>query len=206
MLGVVLCGGQSRRMQFDKGLLTVENEAQFIKSARLLSKVVPEVVISVRPEQTLLYKNAFDVPGVENNNFPLIADSESITIGGPLKGILSVHEKNPKKDLLVLAVDYLSMQTDPLVKLLKLHAEKQNKGDTNYDALCWTINGHFEPLCTIYMAPFLSNMYSKITLENETLDSPRRWLEKSRILVEEVPPEFITMFKNYNFPQDLKNG
>ncbi|MES0489838.1 MAG: molybdenum cofactor guanylyltransferase [Leptospirales bacterium] len=217
LLALVLCGGKSVRMNRDKGLLSLNGEPQFLNAARILSgvfssvpsKVVPEVAVSVRSEQISSYKNALHdavcaaTVDAKIPRITFITDSDNIKIGGPLKGILSAHEKHPEKDLLVLAVDYFSMLTAPLSVLMELYTENRNTKENNYDAICWAINKRPEPLCAIYTASFLSHIYTEITSKKNTLDSARQWLLKGRTLLKEVPPELISAFKNYNYAQDL---
>ena len=51
MTGVILCGGQSTRMQKDKGLLMTGRFTLAEKMALLLQPICDNLVIAVNPEQ-----------------------------------------------------------------------------------------------------------------------------------------------------------
>ena len=109
LMGVILCGGASRRMGRDKGLLQKDGApwARYMAD-RLMPYKLP-VVFSVNTSQVDAYTLA--LPGAR-----LVADS--VAAGGPLKGLLSVHEQFPDKDLLLLACDMLDMDTATLNPLV----------------------------------------------------------------------------------------
>ena len=87
LLGVILCGGKSTRMGADKGLLEKNGKAWVkIIAEKLLSLKLP-VVVSINNQQREAYANLFSLD-------ELVVDS--IDIQGPLKGLLSVHQKFPR--------------------------------------------------------------------------------------------------------------
>ena len=113
MTGVVLCGGQSLRMGADKGLLKFDNQAIWAQHVYdILAALKVPVAVSVNNHQAKRYAAFFDAQ-------QLVYDNNRLTMGGPLKGILSVHVKHPDEDLLILACDMIHMQQDPLLHLLQ---------------------------------------------------------------------------------------
>ncbi len=100
LIAVVLCGGQSSRMGRDKGLIERDGVCWAAWMGRKLSSFGLPVVYSVRAGQEAAYSAVLPEGS-------LIADA--MDIGGPLNGLLSVHERFPGNDLLVLACDMQDM-------------------------------------------------------------------------------------------------
>jgi len=92
--GLVLAGGESRRMGRDKALLLRDGQSQLEYVAALLEGAVERAFVSVRQEQQ-------EEP--ERGRFSTIADRyEGI---GPVAGILSAMDEYPDADWLVVACD-----------------------------------------------------------------------------------------------------
>src|SRR5215212_9639839 len=100
MIGVILAGGQSTRMGRDKGLLK-QNDVTWseIAASKLALLQIP-VFCSVNQWQLEVYSKIF----LAGN---LIVDDECIFVKGPLLGLLSIHQKFPDEDVLVLACDMI---------------------------------------------------------------------------------------------------
>ncbi|MCR4337478.1 MAG: NTP transferase domain-containing protein, partial [Candidatus Omnitrophica bacterium] len=96
LTGLVLVGGQSRRMGQDKGKLKYSGKEQALVCFDLLKKFCANVFLSTREEQRddPLYKN-----------HPQIHDHTSYQNIGPLGGILSAFATNPQTPWLVLGCD-----------------------------------------------------------------------------------------------------
>jgi molybdopterin-guanine dinucleotide biosynthesis protein A/nucleoside-triphosphatase THEP1 len=134
LLGVILCGGQSSRMGFEKMLANYHGVPQYQFLNALLKKLNIDPVISIRNDQVSL------IDGVSN----IVLDSESYNDAGPLTGLLSVHEKYPEKSVLLVGCDY------PLLNeyhILLLVEQIQN----DYSVICYQNNvGIDEPLVAYY--------------------------------------------------------
>ena len=99
--GLVLAGGQSQRMQTDKGRLSYHGLEQREYAARLLATVCTDVHVSCRPDQ---------VATLPTGLLPL---PDRFLDLGPMGGILSAFQLDPNAAWLVVACDlpFLSKAT-----------------------------------------------------------------------------------------------
>jgi len=189
MLGVVLCGGESKRMGFDKGSLVLENKrwAEIVLSN--LSALQIHSVISVNKTQVKLYSQIFPAD-------QLVTDNESIPLKGPLLGLLSVHRQCPGEDLLVIACDMINMQPSVLQNLLMAYHLNTN------DACVFITNQKIQTLCGIYTSRGLKHLLD-LCLKNQ--------LKKFSMVyaLELLNPKYIPAhnfsqcFANYNSVEDI---
>ena len=107
-MGLVLCGGESRRMGRDKGLLTKDGIPWALYVGRKLESRMP-VYYSIRQAQQEAY--ATILPAER-----LVPDA--LDIPGPLNGLLSVHQRFPASDILLVACDMLDWDEATLERLL----------------------------------------------------------------------------------------
>lgn len=177
--GLVLAGGQSQRMQTDKGSLEYFGKSQRLHVHELLSVHCTETHVS--------YANAQAVN--EQEQLPVVLDTFSGL--GPFGGILSAFQINPNLAWLTVACDlpYLSAQT------LAYLVEHRNSSKM---ATCFidSDNKFPEPLITIWepraypiMLQFLSQGYS----------CPRKVLINSDVELLHTPN--IDDFQNVNYPE-----
>jgi len=178
--GLVLAGGQSQRMQTDKGSLKYFGKSQRLHVHELLSVCCTQTYIS--------YANAEAVN--EQEQLPVIVDA---FLGlGPFGGILSAFQTNPNAAWLTVACDlpYLSAQT------LAYLVEHRNPSKM---ATCFidSDNKFPEPLITIWeprayplMLQFLSQGYS----------CPRKVLINTDVELLQAPA--IDDLQNVNYPEE----
>ncbi len=193
MLGIVLCGGKSSRMGSDKGLLKLEAKTWAQTAFDKLSELELPIVLSVNENQRKDYTTVF-------NSNELICDDPSLSIHGPLAGVLSVHLQHPSEDLLVLACDMPLMET-ALLKELLLHYRK----DPAKDAFVYVNDGEPEPLCGIYKARGLAHILSLYQLNQLPKHSMKYMLEHIATLLVPIPAEKKKCFRNFNAHAEL-NG
>lgn len=182
--GLVLAGGQSQRMQTDKGSLEYFGKSQRLHVHELLSKHCAEVYVS--------YANAQAVN--EQEQLPVVIDT---FMGlGPFGGILSAFQSNPNAAWFTVACDlpYLSPET------LAYLAEHRNPSKI---ATCFmdSENKFPEPLITIWepraysvMLQFLSQGYS----------CPRKVLINSDVELLQAPT--IEDLQNVNYPEQRQEA
>lgn len=142
LLGVILCGGQSSRMGFEKFLANYHGLPQYKYLSSLFDKLNIEIVISIKAQQISL---------VEGDS-KLVVDNESYENAGPLTGLLSVHEQYPNKSILLVGCDY------PLLKIEHLTLLLINSREL-FPIVCYHNNGGFdEPLIAYYSNEALRNI------------------------------------------------
>jgi molybdopterin-guanine dinucleotide biosynthesis protein A len=150
--GIVMCGGQSKRMGTDKGLIAIQDTCwAAYMAAKLVSMNLP-VSISINASQLENYTSIFPAK-------QLIVDS--LNIGGPLNGLLSVHEKYPNDNLLLLACDMINMQAETLCHLVSSY-----KAEPAYDFYIYQNKEYAEPFCGIYTGEGLSILIRSIDVRN----------------------------------------
>ena len=180
--GLVLAGGESRRMGRDKALLVRDGQSQLEHTATLLAGVADRVFVSVRREQQ---------GEPERNRFATIVDRYDGI--GPVAGILSAMDQHADVDWLVVACDLPNVDTKTLAYLLA-----KRPSDKPFTAFRSSHDDLPEPLCAIYRA-------GSDVLIREFVDAgmvcPRKILIRSdTTLLEQPNPGALD---NINTPDDL---
>lgn len=187
LYGLVLCGGQSRRMMRDKALLSfADGCTQLERSVALLSECCEAVFCSARSEQAEAYH---DLCGA-----PVIPDS--VLGAGPLGGILSAMRAHPAAAWLVVAVDLPRL--DGLCLQTLLASRDPLRFATVYRSLC---TRYLEPLCAIYEPKFLPAGLAALGLGQTC---PGRVLANLRI-AEVEQPDASSALDNVNTPEDYEH-
>ncbi len=178
--GLVLAGGQSTRMQTDKGSLAYFGKSQRLHVHQMLSSFCSETFVSYANETAIN----------QNELVPVVLDA--FTGLGPLGGILSAFQTNPNVAWLTLACDLPYLSADTLSHLIK------NRNPSKL-ATCFMDNDNKfpEPLVTIWepraypvMLQFLSQGYS----------CPRKVLINSDVEFLQAPN--LREFINVNNPEE----
>ena len=183
MNGLVLAGGHSRRMGQPKSLLYYHGKPQYQYAAELLSGICDQVFISCRPEQQAMFEG-----------FEIILDSAIYGDIGPLNGVLSAFDHEPKSAWVVLGCDY------PLFQQLDLEQLIQARNPNAVATVFYHPETKFpEPLIGIYeltAGPLLDDW---LRLGNESL---RRFLEKNTVQYVIPPnPEYL---KSVDTPEEMR--
>ena len=182
IFGLVLAGGESRRMGHDKALLVRDGQSQLEHVAALLEGLVDRVYVSVRRAQQ-------DEP--ERNRFATIVDRYDAI--GPIAGILSAMDEYPEVDWLIVACDLPNIDPGTLACLLdnRSAAKSFTAFRSSHDDLP-------EPLCAVYRS-------GSDAIIRRFVDSgmvcPRKILINSDTLLLEQPNPVA--LDNINTPDDL---
>jgi molybdopterin-guanine dinucleotide biosynthesis protein A len=153
--GLVLAGGQSRRMGRDKAALTVEGRSLLERAVTLVDAVCDKTFVSVRQVTT----------EGERGRFAQIEDRHGGI--GPADGIVSALLSEPASSWLVVACDLPRLSSSTLATLVA-------QRDVHYDATAFAdANGLPEPLCAIYEAASRDAM---VAFLQRDLRCPRKML------------------------------
>jgi molybdopterin-guanine dinucleotide biosynthesis protein A len=190
MLGVVLCGGKSSRMGTDKGMLK-RGELTWVETAfNTLSQLSIPIVVSVNSKQYISYQEFFS----EEN---LVEDIPFVE--GPLNGIISVHQKFPDANLVVLACDMVDMDCNLIRRLMRSSISHASY----YDFYVYKNNGFIEPLCGVYNGSALKQIFKMVKKSDDYNGSLKKILENNRTLVMECKEKETVYFNNYNEPSSI---
>lgn len=183
--GLVLAGGESRRMGSDKALLQRDGRSQLDYVADLLGKVTDGVFVSVREEQRR---------EPERRRHAQIVDRfEGI---GPVAGILSAMAEHPDAHWLVVACDLPNVDEATLSYLLDKRSDTQP-----FTAYRSSYDGLPEPLCALYRAA--SDQIIRDFVDDGVI-CPRKILIRSDThLLEQPNPASLN---NVNTPDDLEES
>lgn len=170
LCGLVLAGGDSRRMGTDKAALLTDGVSQLERTVLLLERLIDNVHVSVRATDEL--RALFNC--IPDNDHALGA-----AVRGPAAGILSAHLAHPECAWLVVACDMPLVGAELLQELLAAR-------DPAAPATCWADeSGTPEPLCAVYepatLAPFLQSVRAG------GKPSPRDWLATCGAVVNAAP-------------------
>lgn len=135
LLGVVLCGGESRRMGRDKGLLQTDGQPWVLRMGDKLARHQLPVVYSINKKQVSAYSAWLPAGRV-------VVDPDEGA--GPLKGLLSVHHRYPGASLLVVACDMQDLDSSTIAQLIEVW-RAGNAGNYAFE-----VDGFLQPFCAIY--------------------------------------------------------
>ncbi|MDT0631562.1 molybdopterin-guanine dinucleotide biosynthesis protein B [Rubrivirga sp. S365] len=159
LYGLVLVGGQSRRMGRPKWAIEYQGEPQAARTARLLGDVCERVFLSVRPGQT-----------TEALGLPTLPDQ--FPSWGPAAGILTAMEAEPGAAWLVAACDLPFLDAPTLAALAT--GRDRLRIATAYRS---AHDGLPEPLCTVWEPRARQRLLQAASIG---IACPRRVLRESR--------------------------
>ncbi len=168
--GLVLAGGESRRMGHDKALISIHGKPAFYHAAELLKNFCETVFVSCRVNQNLM-SNLVEQPTWLKEVF----DHQEYADKGPLTGLLSclvqlgidqnetLAAEIPFDGLLVMGCDYRNITEETLGRLVAV-------GQTQNRICCYQnhITGFIEPLVAYYPAEILQQI-PEFAKENSSL-------------------------------------
>ncbi len=185
LYGLVLAGGQSRRMGRDKALLQRDGRTQLHLAVELLQGVTEQQFVSTRAQQQ---------DDAERQRFAQIVDRYDDI--GPIAGILSALETHPEVDWLVLACDLPNLDRQTLDHLIA-HAAVEKP----FTAFRSSHDGLPEPLCAIFRAHSAAIIRAFV---EGGLVCPRKILIRSDTMLLQQPNP--AALDNVNTPDDLASS
>lgn len=188
LLGVILCGGESKRMGSDKGLLPIRNTIWAKHMHEKLAMFHLPVVYSVNPHQVLAYAEEIS---------PELLVVDSADVEGPLRGLLSVHTKFPDKDLLLLACDMLDLDAGSIDHLLQEYMR-----DNQSDFYVYQDAGFAQPFCGIYTRTGLEKVAGRIMIGRLRNYSLQAIFDEGCTLRLHIRTPHV--FRNYNSNEDIE--
>lgn len=183
VFGLVLAGGQSRRMGQDKGLLDYHGKPQREHIYEQLKPLCSQVFLSIRPGQE----------GALPDGVPFILDENMYR--GPFNGLLSAHHAFPGVAWLVIACDLPLMDTRALRYLLD-----RRDPDAVATAFATHETGLPEPLAALWEPRALKEAITFLNSGESTC--PRKFLINARTRL--VFPEDDLWLANANAPEDYE--
>lgn len=193
MNGLVLCGGESKRMQSDKALLKYAEQEQWKNLNQILKPFCEENFISINQNQWESWANS-EVSG-ERLNF--IIDDSTLENLGPLNGIYSATKKDPERSLLISGIDYPLVKTEHFIEL-------NNERDENFDGVFFEKEGFTEPLIGVLERRIFPQLWDFVGQGGKSF---QQFLET--ISIKKVIPENTDFLVNINTLEDFekfKNG
>ncbi|MEO7386953.1 MAG: NTP transferase domain-containing protein [Gammaproteobacteria bacterium] len=183
--GLVLAGGQSRRMGADKAAVLVEGRTLLARSVELLTPLTTSVHVAIRADQAT---------DQLRQQFPLIIDVADVA--GPAAALLAARLHDPDCAWLVLACDMPGL--DPAALEALVAARDPGRGGT-----AWRGTGGDlpEPLCAIWEPATLVRLAAATREAGNAPVSPRALLaDADPLLLNPVRPAALT---SVNTPADL---
>ena len=182
IIGIVLAGGKSSRMEIDKAELIYKEVPQWKAAENLLNNFCKNVYISINHEQAKTWAKS------EQQNF--VEDKVKFKNKGPISGILSVADENTEEGFFVLGIDYPFLQLKNLIQLNNLRSE-------SYEAICFEKDGFVEPLCTIFEKSAIEKLKIYFEKGGESLSKFLKTIETKKVKIAE--DHFL---KNVNSKED----
>jgi molybdopterin-guanine dinucleotide biosynthesis protein A len=149
LVGLVLCGGESRRMGRDKGLLLKDGIPWGLHIGRKLDRWV-EVFYSINQRQEEAYRTILP-------DDRLITDATDLP--GPLNGLFSLHRRMPDTDILLVACDMLDLDEVTIATLISAWQL------TELDFVAYGDGQLWQPFCSIYTSRGLKTAASRVSLQ-----------------------------------------
>jgi len=183
--GLVLAGGQSRRMGSDKASLQVSGRTLLDRSVALVQPFVTSVHVAIRPDQAAdqlrrRFDVLLDVPGHE----------------GPVAALVAASLHDPDSAWLVLACDMPAVEAAALEALVL--ARDPGRGGTAWRS---ADRGLPEPLCAIWEPATLARLAAVARESGDAPVSPRALLAAADpLLLDAARPAVLD---SVNTPADL---
>jgi len=174
--GVLLCGGQSRRMKTDKAFIALPPPAAADATINQAARPVPlfyhllqnallplkerleRIVISARDdaqEKRIRAYSSTRVETVQQTTIEVVVDHADYQNNGPASGILTAHSLHPASTLVILAVDFPQADGDTLRALLDGHETQDESAVTCF---LHPEDGNPEPVMSVWTPAALERL------------------------------------------------
>ncbi len=186
LYGLVLAGGESRRMGQDKAALPYDGRPQLARAFDLVQRHAGRCFVSIRPDQQ---------PDPLRASYPCIMDRREIMDrlgGGPMVGVLSAHVAYPEAAWLVVACDLPMLDDTTLAALVQ-----ERNAALAATAYVSESDGLPEPLCTIWEPATLAALNRQAARQKIR---PRQMLTGSTVRLLEVKK--AGALENVNAPDE----
>ena len=182
--GLVLIGGQSRRMGTNKAVMHFHGVPQYVYCYQLLGQFCDRVFLSLKKDQQAKY---------DSESYSCIYDAPAYNNKGPLGGILSAMDAYPEQAWLVLACDLPNVDEQVLRPLI---AHRNGEKAVVYKSVT---DGLPEPLCALYEKTMRPVFQQKM---DEGVTCPRKILIQEHIDLLEL--KSFHGLDNMNTEEDIK--
>ncbi len=183
LIGVIMCGGESKRRGTDKGLVPIENQVWATFMADKLSFLNIPVIFSVNPQQVNKYSEHISPSDL------MIDDN---LIKGPARGLLTAHGSYPELDILLLACDMLDLDAHTIMQLLRIY-----KAEKAYDFYVYQDENYAQPFCGIYRSAGVRKLQANI-LENGLISVSMQYV-LNQGNTKRITIKSNAAFANYNY-------
>lgn len=190
LLGAILCGGGSTRMGSDKGLMPIRNT---IWAKHMHEKLAPfhmPVVYSINAGQFINYREHIS---------PEYLVVDNTDVKGPLNGLLSIQQRYPKMDILLMSCDMLDLDPSTIEHLL----EQYNK-DRTFDFYVYQDDEFAQTFCGIYTGVGLEKVEGRLMIGRLDSFSLQSVLDEGYTM--RLPIRNKSVFKNYNSSVDIEQN
>lgn len=180
--GIILAGGESRRMGKDKGLCIYNGNPLIKYSIDILAPLCSKILISSNNE-------------LEYNGFGYEIVSDVFSGIGPIGGIYSCLKKSETENNLIISCDMPHLHSGSLEKILSFSQE--------YDIVIpQHENNLYEPLAGYYSRGIIPKLEESINGNDFKLINLFNKVRFKAVSTRELPGPDL-QFKNFNTPEDL---
>ncbi|MDP1726697.1 MAG: molybdenum cofactor guanylyltransferase [Bacteroidota bacterium] len=184
LTGIILCGGESKRMGMAKALLVYNELPQYLAAYHLLAPLCNQVFVSCKTSQSAWF----------SPNIPLCFDETAYENTGPMAALLSAIKICAGNAVLLLGCDYPALQQEDIQLLIQTY-KSANK------SCCYVSGSHKmeEPLLAIYHPDDLQKLVHFYQAGQQSL---RLFLNQTGAI--KVEAENPTHIKSFDTPEDFE--
>lgn len=176
---VILCGGKSSRMGFDKSLLQIDGEYMLLRSVRQLKSIFSKVLL-VTDKQSK-FPTIFSQVKILEDHYPE---------KGPLGGLVTALESVETQHLFLLACDIPNLNSTLIQRMARYNEA--------YDVVLCEQDKRLEPLFAFYRTSCLPVLQSQLATNDWRIRK-----EFDQLVVKVVALDSSFTLKNVNTPKEL---